>query len=129
MNLTDYFEHTEGRGVLSTADAQGKVDAAVYARPHVQDDNTLAFIMADKLSHANLQENPYAVYLFMENSDHYVGKRLYLKKVRETDDTELVENLRRRDIQCYHKAKNTDEKKFVVYFEIEHIRPLVGDAQ
>ena len=28
MNLYEYFENTEGRGVLSTADADGKVDDA-----------------------------------------------------------------------------------------------------
>ncbi len=34
MNLSDYFDNTKGYGVLATADSSGKVDAAVYARPH-----------------------------------------------------------------------------------------------
>ena len=36
-------------GVLSTAGAQGEVDAAIYARPHFVDQETVAFIMADML--------------------------------------------------------------------------------
>lgn len=54
MNLSEYFEKPEGLGVLATADASGKVDVAVYARPHFMDDNTIAFIMADRLTHTNL---------------------------------------------------------------------------
>jgi len=43
------------------------VDIAVYSRPHVQDDGTLAFGMADRLTHANLQKNPYASYAYNES--------------------------------------------------------------
>ena len=48
MNLKDYFENAKGVGVLATADADGKVNVAVYARPHFldsEDDKTAAFIM------------------------------------------------------------------------------------
>jgi hypothetical protein len=37
MNLKDYFENAKGLGVLATADADGKVNWAVYARPHFLD--------------------------------------------------------------------------------------------
>ena len=39
MNLKTYFEDTEGTGVLATADSNGKVDTAIYARPHFMEDN------------------------------------------------------------------------------------------
>ena len=42
MDLGEYFEKNEGLGVLATADAQGNVDAAIYARPHVMDEGTSA---------------------------------------------------------------------------------------
>ena len=64
MQLQEYFENASGVGVMSTADSGGKVDSAIYARPHVMADGTIAFIMRDRLTHPNLQENPYAVYLF-----------------------------------------------------------------
>jgi len=35
MNLKTYFENTRGTGIISTADSNGRVNAAVYARPHV----------------------------------------------------------------------------------------------
>jgi hypothetical protein len=55
MTLKEYFEETYGTGVLSTADSEGKVDAAIYSTPHVFDDGTLAFIMRERLTHHNLQ--------------------------------------------------------------------------
>jgi hypothetical protein len=42
MNLKEYFENTKGVGVLSTADSSGKVNAAIYGRPHFVDDATVA---------------------------------------------------------------------------------------
>jgi hypothetical protein len=67
MNLSEYFDHAEGYGVLATADDSGKVNVAVYARPHFFDQNTVAFIMRERLTHANLQTNPHATYLFIQS--------------------------------------------------------------
>ncbi len=78
MDLSEYFESANGLGVLATASADGQVDLAVYARPHVLAKDTVAFIMADRLSHANLQSNPRAAYLFREDGEGYRGKRLHL---------------------------------------------------
>ena len=58
MTLKDYFEKSKGKGIIATADAKGKVGMAVYARPHFVDEKTAVFIMADRLMHKNLQENP-----------------------------------------------------------------------
>ena len=44
MDRKNYFENTEGIGVLASADAEGRVDAAIYSRPHVMDSDTVAFI-------------------------------------------------------------------------------------
>ena len=66
MKLEEYFDIKKGIGVLSTADIEGKVDAAIYARPHFMEDGSLAIIMRDRLSHHNLQSNPHATYLFKE---------------------------------------------------------------
>jgi hypothetical protein len=66
MNLGEYFDGAKGQGVLATADGSGKVNVAVYARPHFLDDETALFIMADRLSHENLSSNPWAAYIFIE---------------------------------------------------------------
>ena len=95
MDLEDYFEQTEGTGFLATADAQGQVDVAIYSKPHFMADGTVAFIMADRLTHHNLQGNKHAAYLFMEDGPGYKGRRLFLTKIRGEQDSELLQGLRR----------------------------------
>ena len=92
MSLKNYFNTTKGIGVLSTADSDGNVDSAIYARPHFTEDGTLAMIMRDRLSHHNLQSNPRATYLFKEEGPGYRGKRLFMTKVSEEQNTELLES-------------------------------------
>ena len=121
MELREYFEKTEGRAILATADGDGNVDAAVYARPHFMEDGTIALILRDRLTHHNLQSNSHACYLFMEKGPGYKGKRLFLTKVREERDTELLQSLRRRQ---YLNEK--DEAKFLVFFKVDKELPLVG---
>jgi hypothetical protein len=124
MDLGEYFEKTEGLGVLATADAQGNVDAAIYARPHVMDEGTVAFIMAEGLSYRNVSVNPKAAYLFVEKGQGYKGKRLYLTKTGEESDRQVVESMRRRQRKGYQADKGDSR---VVYFRLEKIRALVGD--
>jgi len=57
VNLKEYFEKAKGTGVLATADGKGLVDTAIYAKPHIMDKETVAFIMAERLTHHNLQTN------------------------------------------------------------------------
>ena len=96
MKLSEYFEQAKGYGVISTADSNGHLTSAVYSRPHFYNEDTIAFIMADRLTHKNLETNPHAAYLFIESGEGYSGKRLYLTKLREEKDSELIESLRRR---------------------------------
>ena len=121
MELKEYFENAEGNGILATADGNGQVDAAIYARPHCMDDGTIAFIMRDRLTHLNLQSNPHACYMFVEKGPGYKGKRFFLSKVRQEQDTELLQSLQRRQ---YIDEK--DESKFLVFFKIDKELPLVG---
>ena len=126
MSLKEYFENTKGIGVLSTADKDGHVDAALYSRPHFMDDGTIALIMNDRLTHHNLTSNPHAAYLFKEDGTGYKGKRLFLKKVREEEDTELLYELRKRTYPSEEEAKKST--KFLVFFEITKELPLVGNG-
>jgi hypothetical protein len=127
QELQDYFEKNPGHGVLATADAQGKVNQAVFARPHVMEDGTAAFIMPHRLTHHNLQENPHASYLYMEKGPGYKGKRLYLAKVREEQDTELLYSLRRR---TYPEEKEKLEgPRFLVFFRVDQVLPLIGPGE
>ena len=122
MDIKEYFESAEGTGIFATADSKGKVDVAIYARPHAIDSETVAFIMAEHLSHENIQSNPNAAYLFIEKGEGYKGIRLHLTMQREEKNSELLFSLRRRKCEEEEKEKNL----FLVFFTVEKIRPLVG---
>ena len=120
-DLKEYFESTKGMGVMATADKEGKVGAAIYSRPHFLDDGSICFIMRDRLTHHNLQSNPYAAYLFVEEGPGYKGKRLQLRKIREEENSELIQSLSRREYKNDEPAL-----RFLVTFQIVKVLPLIG---
>ena len=125
MSLFEYFEEYQGIGILATADPDGMVDLAIYAKPRVVNENTVAFVMGERLSHQNLKSNLQAAYMFVEQGEGYHGKRLYLTKIREEINTSLVaEFVKKQPEIC---APDDDSNKYVVYFRIENTWPLVGD--
>lgn len=126
MKLKDYFEKVTGTGVMSTADAEGVVDAAIYSIPHIGDDGTIAFVMRDHLSHHNLQSNSHAAYLFIEKGAGYQGVRLFLKKLREETDSNLIASMTRRHLTPEEDLQKGP--KFLVYFIVEKILPLIGSG-
>ncbi|MCX5852693.1 MAG: pyridoxamine 5'-phosphate oxidase family protein, partial [Deltaproteobacteria bacterium] len=86
----------------------------------------IAFIMADRMTHFNLQSNPKAVYLFRESGKGYRGSRLYLTKVREEKNSTLIQSLRRKPHA--HAGGNDAEVRYLVYFRIDNVLPLVGSG-
>jgi hypothetical protein len=125
MNLSEYFDTARGKGVLATADASGYVNAAVYAKPHFLDENTVAFIMAGRLTYDNLKSNPHAAYVFFEEGGSFTGKRLYLSKIREDTDTVLIDSIRRSNRSMPHDDISNEDKHLVT-FRIDRVLPLVG---
>ena len=88
------------------------------------EDGSLAMIMRDRLTHHNLQSNPYATFLFVENGPGYKGIRLFLRKLKEEQDTDLINQLKRKQY-----VTDKDETKFLVYFETEKQLPLIGSGE
>jgi len=127
MKFDDYFENASGVGVLSTADDKGKVNAALYGKPHVVDEDTVAFIASDRLTHANLKTNSSAIYIFKEDGS-YKGYRLYLTKTHEEKDSPLIENIRLKKYTGIG-LKNNMESKFLIYFKVDKVLPLIGDGK
>jgi len=123
VNLKEYFESVKGTGVLATADGEGRVDTAIYAKPHFMDKETVAFIMAERLTHHNLQTNNHAAYLFKEDGSGYKGIRLFLTKLREEKDTELLYSIRSKR---YAGGKEEGKPRFLVFFKVDKTLPLVG---
>lgn len=127
MQLAEYFKNIAGTGVLATANQEGEVDAAIFASPRVLPDGSVAFIMRDRLTHKNLQANPSAHYLFMEEGRSSKGVRLFLKKTKEDTDPKLIAALTRR-----HLPPGEDRArgpKFIVYFAVIRILPLIGSGE
>ena len=127
MKLDEYFDNARGTAVLATADSNGKVNVAVYSRPHFlgDDDRELAFIMNDRLSHDNLQSNPHAAYMFIEEGEGYAGKRLFLTRIREETDPAKIQAIRRRDLPPACDGPE-GAKKYLVHFRVDGVRSLVG---
>ena len=123
-DLLTYFEDNKGRGILSTADVDGKVNAAVFATPHIMAKDTVAFIMQDRLTHHNLQSNAHAAYLFMEDGDGHKGIRLFLTKIREEKDSDLILSIRRN--KEAPDQEDVNKARFLVFFKVEKMLPLTG---
>ncbi|MCK9273548.1 MAG: pyridoxamine 5'-phosphate oxidase family protein [Syntrophales bacterium] len=128
MTLSKYFETVDGLGILSTADSSGKVNSAVYGRPHFIDEETVAFIMAERLTYSNLQSNRSALYIFKESGNKYIGRRLYLTKINESSNEEIIEEIRRKPHYRQDYKKDPGDQKHLVYFHIDRILPLVGSS-
>jgi hypothetical protein len=127
MDLQNYFQNTRGTSVIATADSDGKVNTAIYSRPHVFDDGTVAFLMRKKLTHHNLQSNPYASYLFLESGPGYSGCRLHLKKIKKETDSPLIAEMTRGSLTPEEdRAKGP---KYLVHFTIEKTLPLIGSGE
>jgi len=123
MKLSEYFEKSRGVGVLATADASGRVNTSLYARPHVIDDEHVAFIMTERRTYANLQANPHASYLFKEHESGASGVRLSLRKTHEEDDQGRIRELMRRS-----HAREETGRLHLVHFHVEEILPLVSSG-
>ncbi len=122
MDLHEYFETSNGYGALATSSKDGQVNVAIYAKPHVITEDTIAFIMRNRRSYGNLQSNPTAAYLYIEKDGGYLGKRLHLTKIKEDKDPEAVDAIRRK--QRTHTGPDSDCT--LVTFRIDEIRPAVG---
>jgi hypothetical protein len=126
MKLSDYFNQAQGTGVLATTDLAGQVNQALYAKPlflDPKDEGTCSFIMANRVTHDNVGHNPSASYLFIEQGERYVGKRLSLTVMGEETGAEKINALRRRT----SPPIGDEDSKFLVHFHIEGVRPLIGN--
>jgi hypothetical protein len=122
MKLSEYFASVRGHGVLATANSAGEVNAAVYSKPYFTDENSAVFIMAEQLTYANLRSNPYAVYLFIESTQEWTGKRLYLKKLKEDQDKQMLTAICQVCDYSHYDVGN----RHIGYFKIEKVLPLLG---
>jgi hypothetical protein len=108
-----------------SGDSEENLAFAVYAKSLFINEKKIAFIMAGRLIHESLELNPHAAYLFVESKEKYAGKRLYLTKMKEEENSELIDQIRRKDV-CPVDEGYKKGKRFLVYFKTDKILPLVG---
>lgn len=121
MNLKSYFAEHTGTGILATADREGVVNTALYARPHIVDEKRIAFIMRERLTHKNVLENPRASYLFKQDGPEIDGIRLRLTWLQETTDHAALREPSRKP-----GGEATSEKRYFVTFQVDQCLRLVG---
>jgi hypothetical protein len=123
MKLAELFP-AAGKGVIATASAAGVVNTAVYARPHVIDDETLAWGMTDGRSYRNLKENPHASYLYMAPVSGFSGWRLNLELKEIEDSGDMLEKIRKSTSEIVGPEAGM-MIRHVGYFRVTEVRPLI----
>jgi len=81
------------------------------------DERTCSFVMANRLTHDNVGHNPSASYLFIEQGEGYVGKRLSLIATEEEADSEKIKIKVIRF--CADLGISEEDSKYLVHFRIE----------
>jgi len=123
MKLAELFPEG-GRGIIGTADADGVVNLAVFAIPHVIDEETLAWGCTEGRSITNLRLNPHASYLYLAPSRGYSGWRLTLTLKQETAEGELLERIKEQAAKVSGSMAGA-AVKHVLYFKVDEVRPLM----
>ncbi len=123
MRLSDYLPNG-GTGVIATADRDGTINTAIYAAPHIVDDETVAWGMTEGRTFRNLRENPNAAFLQQAPGDGAAGVRITLKLESITDSGNVLETIRGRARKAAGRAA-ADMVKYVAYFKVVETRPLM----
>ncbi|GAW67940.1 pyridoxamine 5'-phosphate oxidase [Geoanaerobacter pelophilus] len=110
--------------MIATADAAGVVNQAVFAIPHVVDEQTLAWGFSDGRSIANLRVNPHASYLYLAPSRGYSGWRLSLTMKEELGEGDMLEKIKSRTAQVASPEASSAVTR-VAYFKVDEVRPLI----
>jgi hypothetical protein len=123
MQLSELFSEG-GRGVIATSNLQGEVNVAIYAVPHVIDDETLAWGMTEGRTYKNGAQNPRAAYLYMNPGAGFSGVRLGLKLKRIESSGKMLDAVRIRTSQIVSPAAGA-AVKYVAYFTVVEVRALI----
>jgi len=129
--LIEYFNKMPRLGSLSTSGKDGRVNVAVFGSPRMTDEKRVIMATRKNRTFANLQENPYAVFMIMEpgkTSSEWRGLRVYLKMTGfKTEGEELAAF--RKEIAKRVSEEAAKAIHAAVAFEVYDVRPLVDTGQ
>jgi len=129
--LMDYFNKQPRIGVLSTASKEGKVDSAVFGSPQMIDEKTVVVATGKNRTFANLQENPYAMFMIMEPGADIMswkGIRVYLKMKESATSGDLLDMIKK-EIAKVAGEEGANMIYAAVAFEVIELRPLMDYGQ
>lgn len=130
--LMDYFNKQPRLGCLSTADENGKVNAAYFGSPRMIDEKTILMGIGKNRTLANLYENPHAAFIVFEPGNmptDWKGVRLYVK-VKEIDTSgPQYQAVKAAIAEKVGKEMADRMIHAAVVFGIEEVRPLVDMGQ
>jgi len=123
MKLVELFEQ-QGLGVIATAAADGRINTAVYARPHVIDETTLVWGMTDGRTYRNLAENPRAAFLFKTAGPGYSGVRLELELIRTEETGAMLAQIKQNTAAIVGAGAGL-AVTHAAWFKVIETRPLI----
>lgn len=123
MNLAELFANP-GLGVISTSSSDGRVNSAVYARPHVIDETTLVWGMTDKRTYQNLTRNRHAAFLFKTDQPGFNGVRMALELIRTEAEGELLATIKENTEGIVGPGAGATVTH-AAWFKVVEVRPLI----
>ncbi|BBA70766.1 pyridoxamine 5'-phosphate oxidase family protein [Geobacter sulfurreducens] len=123
MNLSELFQQP-GLGVMATAGADGSVNTAVYARPHVIDETTLVWGMTDGRTVRNIARNPHASFLFKAGTPGFSGVRLALELIRTEEEGEMLAHIKE-NADTLVGPGTGNAVTHAAWFRVVEVRPLI----
>jgi hypothetical protein len=127
QKLLEIFNKETRIGTLSTANAQGEVNVAVFGSPQMIDENTVVMGIGENRSFRNLRENPKAVFIVLEPGKSLMdwkGARVYLEALAIETGGGFFEQIR----DNIAKAVGEQGARMIhaaIRFKITEVRPIV----
>src|SRR5512137_1202103 len=129
--LMEYFNKQPKPCVISTSNKDGKVDSAVIGSPQMIDEKTDIVDLGGGRTFANLQENPNAVYMIMEQGAvilDWKGIRVYLRMKEYVTSGQQLDSYKSQAAKIISEQA-ADMIKVLATFEVVEVRPLVDFGQ
>lgn len=129
--LMDYFNKQPRIGILSTANREGKVNAAVFGSPRMVDEKTVVMGLGKNRTLDYLQQNPHAVYTILEPGEtlmDWKGLRVYLKLKDCATSGKKLEDYKR-EVAAALGEGAAKMMHATLTFEVTEVRPIVDMGQ
>ncbi|WP_348303244.1 pyridoxamine 5'-phosphate oxidase family protein [Methanothrix sp.] len=129
--LMEYFNRQPRLGVLGTASKDGIVDVAVMGSLQMIDEKTITATFARGRTFANLQENPNAVYMIMNQGSEILdwkGIRVYLRMREYITSGPQLESYKSQVAKVVGEQA-AEMIQVMVTFDLTEVRPLIDVGQ